>query len=163
MCCNVCSHPNRYDIEQAMLHLSETCTLEAISELYEISVEDLKTHAVFHTQVNVDGAEVESIAKKVKVSEAEAITEVIKEYTFTLKNVGKRINTLAFSHPEDVKFEKLLTKPIVDLYLGLGSEIRQSVKALAEVNQILNGPQNDNSSGLLALAAAINSSKNADG
>lgn len=161
--CPICEHPNRYDIEQAMLHLSQTCTLEAIADLYEVSVDELKTHAVFHTHVDTDTGEVESIAKQVKVSEANAISEVIKEYTITLKNVGKRINNLAFSNSDDIKFEKLLSKPMVDLYLGLGSEIRQSVKALAEVNQILNGPQTDSTSGLAALAAAVMASKMTDG
>ena len=162
MSCLVCNHENQYEIEQAMMHLSETCTLEAISDLYGIPVECLKQHAIFHTPMDLSDEETDSIARRLKMSEANAISEVIKEYMITLKNVGRRINKNACSDDAEVKFERLLSKPVVELYIGLGSEIRQNVKALAEIDQILNGPQNDNMSGIAALAEAINRSKSAN-
>lgn len=162
MSCLVCDHANRFEIEQALLHLSETCTLEAISKLYEVPIEDLKQHAIFHNPMNVVDVEDPSISKMIKISEADIVSETIKEYSITLKNIGRRINNYACSDVADVKLEKILTKSVVDLYLGLGSEIRQSVKALAEINQILNGPKDDSTSGLEALALAINASRRTD-
>ena len=79
--------------------------------------------------------------------------------------MGRRINRLASvssidceDADKEVKLAKLLTKPMVDLYIGLGGEIRQNVKAMAEVDRMLNGPQDNGNSGLQALADAIRGS-----
>ena len=90
----------------------------------------------------------------------DTLEEVALEYLVTLKNVGRRINKYACEGEDSVRFEKLLTKPVSDLYLGLGSEIRQTMKAIADIDQLLNGPKTDNTSGLAALAAAITASSN---
>ena len=81
--------------------------------------------------------------------------------------MGRRINKLASVSTIDVedaeketKLAKMLTKPMVDLYVGLGGEIRQNVKAMAEVDRMLNGPQDTSGNGLLALAEAIRGSGN---
>ena len=37
--------------------------------------------------------------------------------------------------------------------------MRHSIKALADINQLLNGPKDDGTSGLAALAAAIHGSR----
>ena len=59
---------------------------------------------------------------------------------------------------KEVKLAKLLTKPMVELYLGAGGEIRQTVKTMAEINNLLNGESDPTLSGLAALASAIKSS-----
>ena len=61
---------------------------------------------------------------------------------------------------DDKQFQlsKLLTKPMVDLYIGLGGEIRQNVKTMAELDRMLNGPQDSTAGGLVALAQAIRGS-----
>ena len=53
---------------------------------------------------------------------------------------------------------KMLTKPMTDLYIGLGGEIRQAVKTMSEVDRMLNGPEDTATSGLRALADAIRGS-----
>lgn len=165
MGCPICEHEKRFEIEQAILHISQTCTIESIADVYDVSVQAIKEHAILHNTVgdicgfDSDG-EVSSLAKQVKQKEAAMVAEVMSEYLVTLKNVGRRINRFAFSEVDDVRFEKLLNKPIVDLYLGLGSEIRQTAKTLADINQILNGPQDNGSAGLVALSWAIKESAN---
>ena len=165
MNCTVCNHPQRVEIEQAILHISPDkpeITLDSISKEYDIPVADLKKHAILHCPlpIDIDNEEVDSIVRKNKMREMDTLEEVALEYLVTLKNVGRRINKYACEGEDSVRFEKLLTKPVSDLYLGLGSEIRQTTKAIADIDQLLNGPKTDNTSGLAALAAAITASSN---
>lgn len=118
----------------------------------------------------VDGQSVkaeprDSLTRKIKLREADMLAAVGQEYLVTLKTMGRRINKLAQVSSIDIededrqlKLAKLLTKPMVDLYVGLGGEIRQTVKTMAELDRMLNGPENNLSSGLGALAAAIRGS-----
>lgn len=112
----------------------------------------------------------DSLTRKMKLREADMLAAVSNEYLVTLKTMGRRINKLAavsFIDVEDedkqIRLARLLTKPMTDLYIGLGGEIRQTVKTMAELDRMLNGPEDTNSSGLKALANAIaNSGKSGE-
>lgn len=160
MSCNICEHPQRYDIEQDMLNISKTNTIEMIAEKYGVDSLDLKRHAIEHTQVVTTNNA--SIAKELKLREADMLLEIAEGYLATFNMMNARIQGLITESQCDdssVKFERLLTKPVSDTYLGIGSELRQTVKTIADVQQILNGPKNDNVSGLTALAEAIKASR----
>lgn len=179
--CKICDRVDRADIENAVLSISSETglTIEAIAEQYKCDLAELRNHALFHTPlvapcdvVTKDGETVIlppegkiSLARKMRLREADALATVNNEYLVTLKTMGRRINKLANGSSIDaedaekeVKLAKLLTKPMVDLYIGLGGEIRQNVKAMAEVDRMLNGPQENSNSGLQALAEAIRGS-----
>ena len=161
MTCKICSHPNRIEIEHAMLNLStdfKTVTLDTIASSYQVSTNDLKVHALMHTPLGISEEPNDSISRKIKLKEADMLMNVANEYMVTLKNVGRRINALALADPESLSFERMLSKPMTDLYLGLGGEIRSTVKAIADLNNLINGPEENGSSGLHALANAITSS-----
>lgn len=182
--CNICNRSDRAEIENAILNISAESglTVESIAEQYKLNIDELRNHALFHTplvtpcdivtsttepQLSPDAeAKVPtSLARKMKLREADILATVNNEYLVTLKAMGRRINRLANVSSIDaedeakkVELAKLLTKPMVDLYIGLGGEIRQNVKAMAEVDRMLNGPQDNGSNGLLALAEAIKGS-----
>ena len=182
--CKICNRTDRADIENAILNISAESglTVDSIAEQYQLDVAELRNHALFHTplvapcdivtqttelQVSPDAeAKVPaSLARKMKLREADILATVNNEYLVTLKAMGRRINRLTSVSSIDVEDEakrvelaKLLTKPMVDLYIGLGGEIRQNVKALAEVDRMLNGPQDNGNNGLQALADAIRGS-----
>lgn len=184
--CSICNRSDRAEIENAILNISAESglTVEKIAEQYELNINELRTHALFHTplvtpcdivtpttdlQLNPDAeAKVPtSLARKMKLREADILTTVNNEYLITLKAMGRRIYRLAGVSEIDaedetkkVELAKLLTKPMVDLYIGLGGEIRQNVKAMAEVDRMLNGPQENSNNGLQALADAIRGSGN---
>lgn len=184
--CKICGRDDRGDIENAILNISAESglTVESIAEQYQVDVVELRNHALFHTplvapcdivvpttdlQLNPDAeAKVPtSLARKMKLREADVLNTVNNEYLITLKAMGRRINRLAAvstidmeDADKEVKLAKLLTKPMVDLYIGLGGEIRQNVRALAEVDRMLNGPQDNGNNGLQALAEAIRGSGN---
>lgn len=174
--CTICNHPYREDIERALMSIGSDSpvTTESIATQFDISLEDLKMHALFHTPLsvsNVSAMDVElperpSITRKLKLREADALEEVTAEYLMTLRNLGKRINRALRSTPQEdddqknlLTITKILTKPTVDLYLGLGNEIRSTVKATAELDRQLNGPKDSTAMGLQALADAITQSK----
>ena len=158
MACAICNSPQRAEIEQALMNVGPSLTTEAIAEQYNVPLEDLKVHALFHTPLGLSSEEDnESIARKLKMRESDMLTEVATEYLITMKGVGRKLNEVINSVDSKFGF-RTITKAQTDLYLGLGSEIRKTVAAIAEIDQILNGPKEDNTSGLAALAAAINAS-----
>lgn len=180
--CNICNRTDRADIENAILNISaeSKITIESIAEQYQLDVSDLRNHALFHTplvapcdivvsETAADESQLTegktSLARKMKLREADILTTMNNEYMVTLKAMGRRINRLVSvssidceDAEKEVKLAKLLTKPMVDLYIGLGGEIRQNVKAMAEVDRMLNGPQDNGNNGLQALADAIRGS-----
>lgn len=182
--CSICNRSDRADIENAILNISAESGLniETIAQQFQVDLAELRNHALFHTplvapcdivtqttelQLNPDAeAKVPtSLARKMKLREADILATVNNEYLVTLKSMGRRINRLtsvssidAEDEAKRVELAKLLTKPMVDLYIGLGGEIRQNVKAMAEVDRMLNGPQDSGSNGLIALAEAIRGS-----
>ena len=184
--CSICNRSDRAEIENAILNISAESglTVESIAEQYKLDLQELRNHALFHTplvapcdivtqttelQLN-PGAEAKvptSLARKMKLREADILATVNNEYLVTLKAMGRRISRLtsvseidAEDEAKKVELAKLLTKPMVDLYIGLGGEIRQNVKAMAEVDRMLNGPQENSNNGLQALADAIRGSGN---
>lgn len=202
--CRICNHPERAEIENAILTMTadappnEKNSIESIAEQYKVPLDELKMHALFHTPLVGDGDIEElsggchdsvcdipnlsesteqpkaeprdSLTRKMKLREADMLAAVGQEYLVTLKTMGRRINKLAQVSSIDVedeekqlKLAKLLTKPMVDLYVGLGGEIRQTVKTMAELDRMLNGPEDNLGSGLGALAAAIRGSDNLNG
>lgn len=182
--CKICDRSDRGDIENAILNISveSGLTIESIAEQYQVDLQELRSHALFHTplvapcDIVTSTTELQlspeaesripvSLARKMKLREADILATVNNEYMVTLKAVGRRINRLTSVSSIDsedeakrVELAKLLTKPMVDLYIGLGGEIRQNVKAMAEVDRMLNGPQDSGSNGLIALADAIRGS-----
>lgn len=192
--CTICNHPDRAEIENAILSMTDgsKLSIEVIAEQYDVSLADLKMHALFHTPL-VGAADLEelrdaetlgdteqtevvraaprdSLTRRMKLREADLLAAVGNEYLVTLKTMGRRINKLAQVSEIDVedndrqlKLAKLLTKPMVDLYVGLGGEIRQTVKTMAELDRLLNGPEDSATSGLVALAKAIQGSDKLDG
>ena len=192
--CTICNHPDRAEIENAILSMTDgvKTSIEVIAEQYDVSLSDLKMHALFHTPL-VDAADIEelrdaetlgdteqtevvrpaprdSLTRRMKLREADLLAAVGNEYLVTMKTMGRRINKLAQVSEIDIedndrqlKLAKLLTKPMVDLYVGLGGEIRQTVKTMAELDRLLNGPEDSATSGLVALAKAIQGSDKLDG
>ena len=180
--CKICNRIDRADIENAILNISaeSKLTVESIAEQYGVDVQELRNHALFHTPLVAPCDVVTSepvadenqlpegkisLARKMKLREADILAATNNEYMVTLKAMGRRINRLASvssidaeDADKEVKLAKLLTKPMVDLYIGLGGEIRQNVRAMAEVDRMLNGPQDSSNNGLQALADAIRGS-----
>lgn len=185
--CTLCQHPDRAEIEAAILNMTVSTPpsdIDSIAEAFNVDPLELRQHALFHVpltdesdledyQSALDGANLDeipqltpeprpSLTRRMKLREADMLMAVANEYLITLKTMGRRINKLASTSSIDVedeekqlKLARLLTKPMVDLYVGIGGEIRQTVKATAELDRLLNGPEEGQNSGLQALAAAI--------
>lgn len=194
--CSICQHPDRAEIESAILNMTVSTPpsdIDSIAEAFDVDPLELRQHALFHVpltdesdleavasyQSALDGVSFDelpqltpepgavaeprqSLTRKMKLREADMLMAVANEYLVTLKTMGRRINRLASISSIDIedeekqlKLARLLTKPMVDLYVGIGGEIRQTVKATAELDKLLNGPEESQNSGLQALAAAI--------
>jgi hypothetical protein len=162
--CPICKHSDREKIERVLFKVGPddaSLTLEKIAEEFEVNVEDLRRHSLFHTPYGSDGTD--SIVRRLKIHEADLLGEAAQEYAVTLKQVGKRIrgSMNRGEAGDDPTFEKCLTKPVADLYLGCGDTLQKTVKAIADIDHLLNGPKDDGLSGLTTLANALQASRQA--
>ena len=164
MACPVCVHEKRAEIENAILNIgseNSEYTLTNIAELYGLQEQDLRVHALMHNPLGTAveaGVGRDSLARRLKLKEADMLSAAANEYMVTLKNVGRKINALAAEGQDPGVLSRMLTKSVADLYLGLGSEIRSTVKTLAELELELNGAANSGAHGLVGLVEALRKS-----
>lgn len=160
--CPICKSEHREDIERVLFTVepneAATDTLEKIAREYDVTVEDLQRHDLFHSPLGSPTSD--SIVRQIKMRETDMLAAVSEDYAMTIQIVGKRIRKRAGDN--GVEFERSLTKPMVELYTGCGSELRNNVKAIADINNLLNGPKDDGLGGLRALAEALRFSKERD-
>lgn len=162
--CKVCNHPERDKIEAVLYRMTPKDAddlLADLSEAYDIDIEELQRHAMFHACMDLTPqGEGTSIVRQIKLRETDLLAQCAKDYADTLALVGNRIRTKAIKESDDdglddTRFERSVTKGLVELYLGCGDNVRKTIKDIADINQVLNGPKDDGLSGLGALAAAI--------
>lgn len=160
--CVICNHPMRVEIETALFKMSpdnSESILNSIAEKYDVPIEALQEHSLYHTSFGCEPGG-DSIVRQIKMREADMLAFVALDQLETVKTVGKRIRRFADTDdPEDVRFEKSLTKSVVDLYVGAGDGVRRNVQTIADINQLLNGPKDDSLSGLAALAKVLQESR----
>ena len=166
--CRVCTHPNRDAIEAVLYRMTPKNAnelLQQLSDTYDIDIAEFQRHAMFHACMDLTPqGEETSLVRQIKLRETDILAQCAKDYADTLSLVGARIRTRARNESdvdgmEDTKFERSMTKGLVELYLGCGDNVRKTIKDITDINQILNGPKDDGLSGLGALAAAIASSR----
>lgn len=161
MKCVICEHPQRTEIDLALLERSwgePNSTLQSIVEQYHVPMIALQQHAVLHfTMPTVENPQQASITDKVKLHEADILREAANDYYYTLKNLGQRLNALINGDPLALK---LIQAPLVELYLGAGKNIKEIVESLIKIDQAVNGDQNSGTKALSELIGAINGSKN---
>lgn len=160
MNCKICGHPRRAEIDQAVLDMTPgdyDIQLEQIAKQFDVPLPDLKIHVMSCKPIDKPDSK-DSLAKKLKLQETDTLEDVINEYYETLTLIGSRIRRMALES-EDNSFARVITKPVVDLYLGAGSEIRRTAEALSDISAEVNGPKSDSVSGLDALANAIRRSR----
>lgn len=162
--CAVCKHKHRDEIEAVLYRMTPKdadSMLQQLSEAYDIDIEQFQKHAMFHACMDLTAqGEETSIVRQIKLRETDLLAQCAKDYADTLTLVGSRIRTKARNESDkdgmdDVRFERAMTKGLVELYLGCGDNVRKTIKDIADINQVLNGPKDDGLSGLGALAAAI--------
>ena len=159
--CTVCDHAHREKIERALFRAAKNkeqggLTLEQISEEFGVPVEDLQRHALFHSAL---GAE-DSLIRQIHMREADILAETVMDNAMTMKAVGARLrDSMNDGDPDSVQFERRASKSVVDLYVGASEGVRKGVAAIADINQLLNGPKDDGLSGLTALANVLHGSR----
>lgn len=167
MTCPICNHIQRAEIEQKLLYRSAgdgTVTLEQIATEYKVRVLDLQVHALMHTSVisQSESGEATTLVQAIKFKEGEYLRQSIIDYQLTMAVLGGKIRTIVHEHSSEESTLHKLTKPVVDLYLGLGTEIRSAVDLLTKMNGSLNDSSNNALDGLKALVTAIKSSGDSD-
>ncbi len=104
------------------------------------------------------------LADKVDVRESDMLLTAANEHLVMLKTLSRRLNRLAISNDkDDIRFERVINGPIVNLYLGASSELRASIDGLAKLNAMINGTEENGASGIVALAEALKMSVNPTG
>lgn len=163
--CSVCNHPRRAQIERYILNMcdrGEDVDLAVVADRWGLNLDDLKNHIILHSSlgINSNGNKVpkhQTLAQKIGVREADILLEVANEYMLTLRALGNELSDRIADKDEPIF--RTLTKPVTDMYLGLGSEVRATVKTVGELNAMVNGPADNGASGLEAIASAIRQSQ----
>ena len=163
--CIICEHEHREEIENALYKMNSQNAnklIDRIAAEYDVAAEDLKRHALFHTSLmgvsdESDDEIHDSIVRQIKMREADVLSAIVLDQATTVKVLGKRIRKAA--EGEELRLEKTLTKPMVDLYNGSSDSLRKNIQALTDINQLVNGPKDNGLSGLAALAQVLDASR----
>ena len=162
MACKICEHAQRADIEAALFASdygtgTESISLQDIAKQYKVSVQDLQVHALMHTPMTQleDAAVGASISASVKKREADLLAQAAQEYFNTLKLTGRQLRSV-LSKEDGTRY---VTKPAVDLYLGVGVNLRQTLESLVDMNLKVNGEQDAGAKAIVDLVSAIRGSK----
>jgi hypothetical protein len=159
MACKICSHEKRAEIEEKLLvrSLGELpLTISDVAREFGVSEMDLQIHSMMHnTTKGPDAAE--SLVAAVKSKEAEYLRASIIDYQRTQMEIGAYIRAAAKPENGESKLYKL-NKAAVDLYVGIGGEIRSAVDSLVRMNTAINGGDNGGVQALAELAKAIRGS-----
>lgn len=97
------------------------------------------------------------ITDKVNMREGDILLATAYEYLSTMTILGRRIKNYAQSRNagDELLLPNFCSKAVVDLYIGCGSEIRQAIKGINDLNTSLNGSHDSSLAGLQALAVAL--------
>lgn len=162
MTCRLCSHPKRAEIEDKLMSARGTeeldTVIDQVSKEYKLSKIDLKVHMTLHCTVMEDAKDAVSMADKIKMNEADTLRETIKNYLVTLTNTGTKLNDI-LEDGDDAQTLRMIQKPIVDLYLGCGAEIRGTVEALIKLNAAVNGNESTATNSLRLLVETLDKSR----
>ena len=167
MTCKICAHEKREEIEQKLLCRSMgdlSITIESVAKEYDLKPIELQVHTLMHPTVpyadpvNTKSGPV-TLVEAIKYKEAEALRNVTTEYQATLTALGGKIREVVNAHTDENPMLHKLSRPTVDLYLGLGGEIRGATDSLVRMNTLLNGESDSGLKVLSSLVTAIDASK----
>ena len=158
--CPVCECAHRHQIDIDLLNG------DALEEILQrkygnFSLDQLRVHAVTHVKIP-DGADNESIATRLAVKEADALSDTCTEYMATLKRLGAAIDKqITGVENGEIALGQALSKSVVDLYLGTGNQIRETVRLLIEAEKDMNAAEAEggNVSSIRKLTEAIDRSR----
>lgn len=154
MACSICEHEDRRQIEEYLIASDygvNGMSLADIAEKYGVPLVDLQVHALMHTPLaRLEDSEVgTSIADGLKKREASLLSMMADEYWITLKNTGKAIRTTVQNE------SGRLTKQMVDLYVGVGNNLRQTMESIVAMDQKINGENDAGTRALVDIVKAI--------
>ena len=157
--CKICRHDDQHLIETALLAGHE---VESVAKEFNLDLNELKVHVAMHLGSFSKDGEEESIAQKLKIKEAVTLRNTYQEYSLTLRKLGTHINRqIALAESTDGgSLDRYLAKSTIDLYLGAGKEVRDTIKTLADIDQQINGRDSNAVNGIVDLVKAIRGSAN---
>lgn len=153
MHCPVCSHAERAEIEKELL-CNPTSGLSGISKKFLVDIKSLQVHALMHTPLDTfpttEGQR--SIVQVLNTKEVEYLKNVADNYVMTLRTLGAKINKII--QDDDDYNMRLISRGVVELYLGCGSQVREIIKDIVAMD----GESNGSANGLSQLINAIRES-----
>ena len=183
--CTVCEHPNRVDIDTALLsgqpinkvgvfygvaskHIiahKELCspylaTQDDFNQMVQNEVYEILETENINTSQSATPKKPASFGAQLGLRETDILVSSINQMLIMQTSLGREINKFLtnMDTPEGLLAQqKFLRKPVMDAYVLVGSEIRQSVKTLADIQAMLVKPEaaKDPFEAMKALSLAI--------
>jgi len=181
--CPICEWDERVNIDSALLAGQP---VEKVAKFYNLDVEVLEHHKNFcasyllsldefdamvakdlvgkeKENANAGSKKRGSLQRSLALREGDLLAATSQELFTTLKNIGRKINRFVdeATTPDGLAAQQRFLKlPLCQMYVGIASEIRQTVKTMADIDKQVNAAEPDNpASGLHALADAIKRTK----
>jgi hypothetical protein len=152
--CEICK---REDFDQIDDLILDGVPIEEVARTKGISLEDLKIHFLTCSGEKIDVEVSATLADKLQLREAKVLENTYLEYYITLKRMGKKIGEI-ISEAEPATLDRAIPKQVVDLYIGSGVQIRETIKLLSDMETGRNGKDNAGLSAIANLVAAIKNS-----
>ena len=101
-----------------------------------------------------------SLRRNLNIREADLLAASAQDLYLTQKNVSREINrqidNISRTSEGIVDQKQFLRLPICQMYTGIASEIRQTIRTMADIDKMLNATETDNPNvGMFAVANAI--------
>lgn len=158
--CPICECVNRHKVDVDLLNGDPL--EDIIARKYgKFTLDQLRVHAVTHVKVP-EAKDNESIATRLATKEADTLSATCGEYMATLKRLGAAIDMqISGVESGEIALSQALSKSVVDLYLGTGNQIRETVRLLIEAEKDMNAAEADggNVSSIRKLTEAIDRSR----
>ena len=172
MPCMICSHPQRREIEDYLMTFDTpgfSMSLKEIAAKFGVGLQDLQVHSLMHAaSMRVEDAPlpegITSISADLKKSEASLLYTVAQDYLHTLTVAGaelrQRLKPSSRKDPEnDTISLRPLPKEMVELYIGAGNNLRQTIGTIVDMNQKISEESDPALKALKGLIQAVKGGK----
>lgn len=155
--CAICNHDKRHQIEDALMGRSwgsEQRGIEVLAKEFNVTARQLQVHAVLHMPaIKLECAE-DQLEDKLRDKECDFLRNVMVDNYLLMKALKLRIEKMIQDPSADAM--RPLSRNMTDLYIGCSVEVRNAVKALAEIRDISDNDTDTALNGMVQLVKTIN-------
>lgn len=156
MSCSICNHKLVSEINAEILEVDGVeISLETIVRKYDLEPKELQIHALLHLNPANKTSDT-SLVANLNIKEATILESVYIEYLATLQKLSSLVQTgINIAESGDVPLDRMIARSTVDLYLGAGSQIRDTIGSIVDLDKALNKDRDGELGAIKELIKAV--------